>query len=231
MNQTNDEIRPWYHEGIDPHIREQILRVCGMTPERDDHDLAILDLGCGAGRYARMFNEHMSTDGIVIGIDIDAIGLRTTRDKGVTCIQVDPNWSALPFNSNSFDIVFSSNVIEHIPRPLYLSLLNEVERVLKPGGIFAVGAPNYPVKRLYDIGRAIRKRKLWRYYLFDDPTHCHKVSVLKVESDLKQLFQDVRLEPSPLPFERRMPILRRNDLRYRLRLLGNKYFGRCVKAQ
>jgi 2-polyprenyl-3-methyl-5-hydroxy-6-metoxy-1,4-benzoquinol methylase len=47
---------------------------------------------------------------------------------------------ALPFPSNLFDISFSQDVIEHTIKPnLFLS---EQFRVLKPGGVIAVGTPN-----------------------------------------------------------------------------------------
>jgi len=48
---------------------------------------------------------------------------------------------ALPFRDNSFDCVISSQVIEHIP--LDQVLFDEMNRVLRPGGMLIVGTPDY----------------------------------------------------------------------------------------
>ncbi|MGH9199258.1 MAG: class I SAM-dependent methyltransferase, partial [Acidimicrobiia bacterium] len=47
---------------------------------------------------------------------------------------------ALPYLNDSFDIIFSDNVLEHLPNPR--SVFTEVGRVLKPGGFFLVKTPN-----------------------------------------------------------------------------------------
>jgi 2-polyprenyl-3-methyl-5-hydroxy-6-metoxy-1,4-benzoquinol methylase len=53
--------------------------------------------------------------------------------------QVEPDGD-LPFTSNTFDLVFSQDVIEHTRRPL--RFMREQHRVLKPGGRVIVGTPN-----------------------------------------------------------------------------------------
>jgi len=46
----------------------------------------------------------------------------------------------IPFEDNSFDVVFSTEVIEHLYNPH--NLVNEAWRVLKPGGMFFITTPN-----------------------------------------------------------------------------------------
>ncbi|MBT8228697.1 MAG: methyltransferase domain-containing protein, partial [Bacteroidia bacterium] len=46
----------------------------------------------------------------------------------------------LPFEEGTFDIVVSSEVIEHVPDPL--KAITEMHRVLKPGGILVLTTPN-----------------------------------------------------------------------------------------
>lgn len=47
----------------------------------------------------------------------------------------------IPFNDNSFDIVYSANVLEHVTKPA--EVLHEAMRVLKPGGTMQIVFPNY----------------------------------------------------------------------------------------
>lgn len=138
----------------------------------------------------------------------------------------------LPFANESFDVVFSSNVIEHIPYDLYRSYLGEIYGILKPGGRFALGAPNYPIKRPYDLKKAwsYRGEKYTYYYLFGDPTHCKKLSIFSVEKHLKEaMFGEINLRPTYLFFETNPPFMRREKIRYLFRVFGDKFFGHCVR--
>lgn len=47
-----------------------------------------------------------------------------------------------PFESNSFDLVFSEHMIEHVPHEAALKMLRECYRVLKPGGVIRVVTPD-----------------------------------------------------------------------------------------
>jgi len=108
------------------------------------------------------------------------------------------------FPDNYFDIIFSSNVIEHIDRKIYLQYLKEFKRSLKNGGRFVFGTPNYPYKRFYDLIKALKKLKrldfkLCYYYLFDDPTHINKLNYKILNEDLK-LFTSLEMFPTKIMF-------------------------------
>lgn len=60
--------------------------------------------------------------------------------KDVT--KVDLN-AKLPYESNFFDLVYSSHFIEHISREKIEYFLNECYRVLKPGGIIRIVTPDF----------------------------------------------------------------------------------------
>lgn len=91
----------------------------------------------GSGRDKRELADRVeSNDGEVIAIDPDADGLRKNR----TDVKVLGDGQRLPFEDDSFDLVFSEYVFEHLPRPR--SALEEIDRVLRPGGSFVVLVPN-----------------------------------------------------------------------------------------
>lgn len=93
----------------------------------------LLDLGCGAGENSVYFatkGAHcMATDyspGMV------EVALQLANKNGVKVAGQVANAMALDFPDNSFDIVYASNLLHHLPEPK--ACIKEMHRVLKPGG-------------------------------------------------------------------------------------------------
>ena len=88
----------------------------------------VLDFGAGSGTFAR----HL----IAVGVD-------------VTCVEPDPQLlkdarrDTAGLADRSFDLVYSFNVLEHIPDDL--AALAELRRVLKPGGRLVLYVPAFMV--------------------------------------------------------------------------------------
>jgi ubiquinone/menaquinone biosynthesis C-methylase UbiE len=102
----------------------------------DSHSM-VLELGCGSGGYAVHLAEKVQCR--LIGVDINEAGIRNSRHlaeaKGLgSQVQFEQCDAAkeLPFDANTFDAVFSNDVLCHIPGRG--NLLKELFRVLKPGG-------------------------------------------------------------------------------------------------
>ncbi len=100
----------------------------------------ILVDGCGIGTYVnplRAFSRH------VYGLDIDAERVAEGARTLPGLLQV-ADAEALPFADESFDVVLSHEVIEHIPNDRAAAC--EMARVLCPGGRLVVFCPNrwYP---------------------------------------------------------------------------------------
>lgn len=94
-----------------------------------------LDLGCG--RYSEDFREVKDRIRL-IGVDYDTQAGSENRYLD-EFKQVDLN-KKLPFEDNTFNLVYSRFVLEHIENPT--NVYNEVYRVLKPGGHFFMLTPN-----------------------------------------------------------------------------------------
>ena len=93
----------------------------------------ILDIGCGAGLIAN----PLSRDGHeVTGLDQSEQSLNVARrydqTKQVNYIRGDAY--ELPFQPHSFEVVIAFDFLEHVSKPL--AVIQEVSRVLKPGGLF-----------------------------------------------------------------------------------------------
>jgi SAM-dependent methyltransferase len=102
-----------------------------------------LDLGCGI----RPRNPFQAES--VFGADVRG-------DKHGDVIYADIATGQLPFSSESFDYVTAYDLLEHIQRNLvvdgkttfpFVVLVNEIYRVLKPGGVFFSIQPCFPSKQ------------------------------------------------------------------------------------
>ena len=94
----------------------------------------VLDLGAGAGIVEQMNFRGQVTR--VCGIDLDErVVSNPYLDEGKIA-----GGESIPYPENSFDLVFSDNVLEHLADPE--SVFVEVARVLKPGGKFLFKTPN-----------------------------------------------------------------------------------------
>src|SRR5450432_2552460 len=91
----------------------------------------LLDFGCGAKPYKSLFN-HVSE---YIGVDYNSEGHTHNNEK----IDFYYDGITLPFENESFDCLFSSEVFEHVFN--LPQILPEINRVLKPGAKLLITCP------------------------------------------------------------------------------------------
>ncbi len=107
-----------------------------------------LNLGTGEGDYDKMIAANC-TD--LIGCDVNEDDLRFARELNVDVknltYQLD-NALDLSFADGSFDLVVSSEVIEHVGKPDVM--MREIGRVLRPGGVAIITFPSEDFPVTYD---------------------------------------------------------------------------------
>jgi ubiquinone/menaquinone biosynthesis C-methylase UbiE len=94
----------------------------------------VLDIGSGPGRDGLMLKQN--------GLDITCLDaseamIKLCQDKGLLGIVGD--FSALSFEDESFDGIWSYTAWLHVPKTEIDQAVNEAARVLKPGGILGLG--------------------------------------------------------------------------------------------
>ncbi|MBZ9622336.1 class I SAM-dependent methyltransferase [Clostridium sp. FP2] len=96
----------------------------------------VLDVGTGRGEFIDLLKENLKDYTEIIGIDMNDIALENAKerfkDENIDFIKMDAE--NLNFKDNTFDTVCISNAIHHLPN--IQKVLNEMKRVLKPGGYF-----------------------------------------------------------------------------------------------
>ncbi len=97
----------------------------------------VLDIGCGNGRLSDiLIDKNIQYTGIDFSKELINIAKKERKNNGNF---IQANALSLPFKDNSFDVIFSIAVLHHIPsKENRLLFISEVNRVLKPEGIFIV---------------------------------------------------------------------------------------------
>jgi SAM-dependent methyltransferase len=119
-----------------PSLSHRASRIADVIRQRHPAGISkMLVVGCGSGREAHALAKSLRCD--VTGIDLRdqfdpqaAAEVRLQRGDA----------TALPFETGTFDFIYSYHVLEHIPR--YRDALAEMNRVLAQGGGLWIGTPN-----------------------------------------------------------------------------------------
>lgn len=119
--------------GRERAFRERILRLAGLARGE-----AVLDVGCGTGTLAIAAKRLAGAAGKVHGIDASpemlARAAKKARRAGMDVAFTQAPAQTLPFPDASFDLVLSTVMLHHLPRPGRAQCAREMRRVLKPGG-------------------------------------------------------------------------------------------------
>lgn len=129
-------------------FKQRLITAAAIRPQHN-----ILDLGCGTGTLTLMVKNHYP-DAKVHGLDGDSKALAIARRKAEAAdveVVFDKGFSYdLPYPDAAFDRVLSSLVFHHLTHQRKVETLQEVRRILKPGGtLFIVdfGKPATPSGR------------------------------------------------------------------------------------
>jgi len=129
----------------------------------------VLDLGCGEGYGTNMLSHH-AINVIGLDIDMDSVAMATKKYKSKNCTFMHYNGETLPFKNNTFDIITSFQVIEHIKNEQ--QYLSEIHRTLKSDGLFILTTPNKAL-------RGGEATKPWNKYHFKEYVSNELSNILK----------------------------------------------------
>jgi 2-polyprenyl-3-methyl-5-hydroxy-6-metoxy-1,4-benzoquinol methylase len=96
----------------------------------------VLDVGCGTGRYTAF----SKAGNVIVGSELVINAAKNARRRGLEYIIVADSEDSFPLCDAAFDRVQCIEVVEHLLDPV--TTLNEINRVLKPGGELFLSTPN-----------------------------------------------------------------------------------------
>lgn len=149
----------------------------------------VLDVGCGTGSSVVDFKKLFGRRADVVGLDVVALqldlGKKKLKEHGVVGDLVYYDGQQFPFSDNSFDAVYSSDVLGHVPDvELWLA---EVARVLKPGGVIAMFCES-------ELGRHAYIRKYLKDRGLNIDPHAQFHISLYQKKELRQFFEEAGFE-------------------------------------
>jgi SAM-dependent methyltransferase len=113
-----------------------VLEQLGMKPCCDD---AALDLGCGFGNLVISLNLSF---GRVCGMDIVEERARWCAARAPGAHVICGDATAVPWSAESFDLITSTDVFEHLSYDAQRSAAREIARVLRTGGHAFITVPS-----------------------------------------------------------------------------------------
>ncbi len=140
------------YEDVDSSLTPEILEQCLEAledmfryrghmavvemPPKELSGKSVLEIGCGAGGHSALFANYGAK---MTSVDITPARVRSTQrkfdllgDRALGCKAMQSDAENLPFEDNTFDIVYSNGVLHHTHNTE--KAIDEVYRVLKPGG-------------------------------------------------------------------------------------------------
>jgi SAM-dependent methyltransferase len=215
-----------YFEEIDelPEQNNYFVPVLNEVAKSIDWKTArILDVGCGTGLFLVPVIAAGCND--VFGVDGPSEFESRALKRGYREVKTVPdlNRDPLPFPDQTFDLIVSKDVFEHLMDPLFV--LSEIRRVLKPGGMFLFHVPNHfplgaRLKFLFandiDTFSYFMGESRWtfphvRFYEQSDSLATLRQNGFTVRKDLSWLFASLPVLSRISLFK---PVLRRLAVRY-----------------
>ena len=99
----------------------------------------VVDLGCGDGDFVAILQENGVN---VVGVDSDEKAHQAATAKQLPVILQDVFTYLHEAPDNSVDGIFCAHLVEHLPYPKVLELVQQAFRILQPGGKIILATPN-----------------------------------------------------------------------------------------
>jgi ubiquinone/menaquinone biosynthesis C-methylase UbiE len=136
----------------------------------------ILDVGCGAGPFAKLL---VQAGFDVVGVDFSASMLGMSRKNVPEAALIKGDLTELGFRDSSFDGLVALYSIIHIPREMHASLYRSFHRILKPDGmlLFCIGSASWE-----GVDEYFGARMFWSEYDLDTALQLVKDAGIRIIS-------------------------------------------------
>jgi ubiquinone/menaquinone biosynthesis C-methylase UbiE len=142
----------YFVPAIGEPVATELLRAAALRPgER------VLDVGCGTGIVARFAAEAVGSEGSVVGLDVEpgmlAVARSVTVGAGIEWIEASAE--SIPLPDESVEVVLCQMSLQFVPDRA--RALEEMRRVLVPGGRLVLNVPGPPSSFFEPLSEALAK--------------------------------------------------------------------------
>ena len=100
---------------------------------------SVLDIGCGRGEWLQL----LQGEGIEVrGVDRNRVFIEDCLNAGLNVVEEDALSYLRSLPDNALEAVTAFHFVEHVPFETLIKVVDEIRRVLKPGGLCIVETPN-----------------------------------------------------------------------------------------
>jgi demethylmenaquinone methyltransferase/2-methoxy-6-polyprenyl-1,4-benzoquinol methylase len=144
---------PWFYNAISWLAAlsvggEQRFRQLALTDIEMTSDMEVLDLCCGNGQATRYLVQHSSK---VTGLDASPLAISRAQQVAPDAKYIEGWAESMPFPEQRFDVVHASVALHELQPVQLWRTLQEVHRVLKPGGVFTFVDFHPPFHPLFNV--------------------------------------------------------------------------------
>ena len=133
--------------GGERRFRQLALEGVTIAPET-----SVLDLCCGSGQATKFLVERSRH---VTGLDASPLSLKRAQKNVPQANYVEAFAEAMPFSDNHFDVVHTSVALHEMEPQQLQQILKEVQRVLRPDGVFTLVDFHKPINPLFVPGLSL----------------------------------------------------------------------------
>ncbi|NYS60352.1 methyltransferase domain-containing protein [Vreelandella salicampi] len=125
--------------GSEEDIRRHLMNYQPLLEAAHHVGNQAMDLGCGRGEWLALLQEHGFTPH---GVDLNEAMVEHCRKRGFNVTYADAIAALRQQPDNSHALVSGFHIAEHLPFDVLYTLVDEAQRILKPGGVMLLETPN-----------------------------------------------------------------------------------------
>jgi len=201
-----------FNGAADAMRRQALLPIGNFLNGRRQADLRLLDVATGTGRFLRSIKQNFPRL-LVTGLDLSSAYLTKSREALAPWSWKElvlANAEALPFPSNSQDIVTSVYLLHELPKVPRRRAVAEMARVLKPGGCLVLvdslqAGDHPPFDSLLELFPTLYHEPYYRDYTRTDLAALFEDAGLRLLQTDRAFMSKVMVfgkESGPVPHER-----------------------------
>lgn len=162
--------------------------LCEFVERFSDHESSILEIGCGTATFLENLEKRGFAN--LLGCDLSPETLAVAKDKVKSAHFEVANMIALPYESNSLDVVIFMGSLHHLPFNDIQKAVREASRVVKVGGTMIIADANQEfdchkssilvrmIRKSFSLKNYFLRKKLWKFDPHDPKNytseHTHK---------------------------------------------------------